>query len=300
MWHTIIRNQIEPLPNSGTRNRRAELFLIIFAFLNSLLLLILPFSYLGWFPGLACIVPGDQLIYIQRNNPTIFVFEPSEFDDSGRRNLGGVMKKWMLGACMLFLAAAAAAQNGALVPADTILTVQLETTLATFSSRSGDPFQAKLAQDIVINGKTMLPAGAMIEGRVTKVAEPRRISGKPTIGILPEALILPGGERLYLDATLIDTNLPGTEVNNEGEFKGSGHDKRDKLEVGGGTAGGMLIGGLVGGPVGVLVGGMIGAGSTGAHWLSRHRSAVLPAGTELTIELKRPLTTAPAVASAGQ
>ena len=73
--------------------------------------------------------------------------------------------------------------------------VKLETTLATFSNKAGDPFQARLTQAVVLNGKTVIPAGAMVEGRVTKVAEPRRISGKPTIGILPEALILPTGER---------------------------------------------------------------------------------------------------------
>jgi hypothetical protein len=110
-----------------------------------------------------------------------------------------------------------------------------------------------------------------------------------------------GGERLPLDATLIDTNAGrDTDVNQEGEFKGPGHDRRDKIEAGGGTAGGMLIGGLVGGPVGVVVGGVIGAGSTGAHWLSQHRSATLPAGTTLTIELNRPLAMTPVVVSAGQ
>src|SRR6202035_3692559 len=139
------------------------------------------------------------------------------------------------------------------------------------------------------------------EGRVTKVAEPRRISGKPTIGILPEALILPTGERFFLDATLVDTSIgEGTDVNQEGEFKGSGHDRRDQLETGGGTAGGMLVGGLIGGPPGILIGGVVGAGSTGAHWLSKHRSATLPAGTTLTIELHRPLAMTPGVACSGQ
>lgn len=209
------------------------------------------------------------------------------------------MKKWMVPPCMVLLAALAGAQS-APVPAGTALMVKLETTLATFSNKAGDPFQGQLTKDVMIGGKTVIPAGAMVEGRVTKVAEPRRISGRPTIGILPEAVILPGGERLYLDATLVDTNIPGTDVNNEGEFKGPGHDRRDKLEAGGGAAGGMLIGGLVGGPMGVLVGGAIGAGSAGTHWLVEHHSAVLPAGTELTIELRRPITMAPAVANAGQ
>jgi hypothetical protein len=208
------------------------------------------------------------------------------------------MKNFALLASGLLLASMATAQTnapaaepaGAPVPAGTVLMVRLETTLATFSNRPGDPFRGSINQPVVVHGQTLIPAGAEVEGRVTKVSEPRRISGRPTIGILPEAVIFPNGQRYYLDATLTDTNIPGTDVNGEGQFKGSGHDRRDTVETGGGVAGGMLIGGLVGGPPGILVGGLIGAGSGSGFWLSKHRSAILPAGTELTLELNRPMT----------
>ncbi len=211
------------------------------------------------------------------------------------------MKKWMILPCTLLLAAIAAAQSVSPVPAGTALMVKLETTLATFSNRPGDPFRGSVTQAVMLNGNMIIPAGAIVEGRVTKISEPRRIAGKPTIGILPEALILPSGERLFLDARLVDTNLgSGTDINQEGQFKGSGRDRRDQLETGGGAAGGMLIGGLAGGPAGVLVGGLIGAGATGVHWLAKHRSATLPAGTVLTLELNRPLQMTSSVASAAQ
>jgi hypothetical protein len=216
------------------------------------------------------------------------------------------MKKWTVLSCSLLVAGScmstiAAAQTISPVPAGTALMVKLDTTLATFSNKAGDPFQARLAEPVMISGRVVIPAGAMVEGRVTRVSEPRRISGKPTIGIMPEALVLPNGERFFLDATLVDTNAGrDTDVNQEGEFKGSGHDRRDQWETGGGTAGGMLIGGLIGGPPGVLIGGVVGAGSTGVHWLTKHHSAVLPAGTGLTLELNRPLAMTPVVASAGQ
>jgi len=201
------------------------------------------------------------------------------------------MKKLAILSSLLLLAATMAAQSGAPVPAGTVLMVRLETTLATFSNRPGDPFRGSINQPVIVHGQTLIPAGTVVEGRVTKVSEPRRISGRPTIGILPEAVIFPNGQRYYLDATLTDTNIPGSDVNDEGQFKGSGHDRRDTLETGGGVAGGMLIGGLVGGPPGILVGGLIGAGSGTGFWLAQHRSAILPAGTELTLELNRPLAT---------
>src|SRR6478609_4554981 len=99
-----------------------------------------------------------------------------------------LMKKWLVVPCIL-LGTALAAQNSAPVPSGTVLMVRLDTPLATFSNRVRDPFRRSITQPIVVDGKTVLPAGTAVEGRVTKVVEPRRISGKPTIGILPEAVI---------------------------------------------------------------------------------------------------------------
>ncbi len=210
------------------------------------------------------------------------------------------MKRWMLLPCTFFaalLATTLAAQTSP-VPAGTVMMVRLDTTLATFSNKAGDPFHGSVTQPVMVNGQTVIPAGATVEGRITKVSEPRRFSGKPTIGILPEAVVLPTGERFFLDATLTDTNIRGTDVNSEGQFKGSGHDRRDTIEQGGGTAAGMLVGGLIGGPPGILIGGIVGGSGTTAHWLSKQRSATLPAGTELTLELNRPLSTMPAATPA--
>src|ERR1700736_5963121 len=187
------------------------------------------------------------------------------------------MKKTLSLTSLILIASFAGAQTA--LPTGTAVKMKLETTLATFSSKAGDPFSARVTAPVVIDGKTVIPIGATVEGRVTKANEPRRIAGKPTIAIFPEHLILPNGDRFMLNASLIDTNRRhGTDVNTEGQFKGAGHDGKDLTEIGMGTGGGLLIGGAVGATV------------TVAHWLGKHRSAMLPAGTELVMELNRPMT----------
>jgi hypothetical protein len=209
------------------------------------------------------------------------------------------MKKLFVMLCAVALVTAAAAQTNLSLPAGTAVKVKLENTLATFSNKNGDPFSGRVTEAVVRDGKTVIPIGATVQGRVTKINEPRRIAGKPTIGIFPETVVLPNGERYMLNAVMVDTSLRhGTDVNDEGQFKGAGHDGKDLTEIGFGTGGGMLVGGLIGGGKGTLIGGTIGSTATVAHWLGKRRSAVLPAGTELVMELSRPM--ALTVASGGQ
>jgi hypothetical protein len=200
------------------------------------------------------------------------------------------MKRLTVLGSSILLAASAFAQANLSLPTGTALKVKLETTLSTFSSKTGDTFSARVTEAVTLDGKIVIPVGATVQGRVSKVSEPRRIAGRPTIGISPEFVTLPSGERYSLDATLVDTDRGrGTDVNDEGQFKGSGHEGRDKTEIALGTGGGMLAGGLIGGAPGVVIGGAVGAGATTAHWLSKRNSAMLPKGTLLVMELNRPL-----------
>jgi len=201
---------------------------------------------------------------------------------------------------VVLLAVSATAQTNISLPAGTAVKVKLETALTTFSSKTGDPFSGRVTEAVMLDGKSVIPVGATVQGRVTKASEPRRIAGKPTIAIFPETVVLPSGERYMLNATLVDTSVHnGTDVNDEGQFKGKGRDGKDMIEIGMGTGGGMLVGGLIGGGKGVLIGGAVGATATVAHWLSKKNSAMLPAGTELVMELSRPLEMT-AAATGGQ
>jgi hypothetical protein len=202
---------------------------------------------------------------------------------------GGNMKKPTILVCTLLIVSLAAAEDVTL-PQGTSLKVKLENTITTSTNQAGDPFTGRVTQAVEFGGKTVIPLGTEVQGRLTKVNDPRRIQGKPTIGIFPEALIMPNGDRVTLNAALVSTNLHnGTSVNSEGQFKGKGHDAGDMAEIGVGTGVGLLSGGLFGGGKGMLIGGAIGATATVAHWLSKHNTTVLPSGTELFMELSRPL-----------
>lgn len=205
------------------------------------------------------------------------------------------MKKLAVGFVVLIIAAVAWAEGGVSLPAGTALKVKLETTLTTSTNKNGDQFSGRITEAVVVDGKTVVPIGATVEGRLTRVAAPRRISGKPTIGILPESLVMPNGERMVLNANLVQTDRGGnTSVNNEGQYKGEGHTGTDEVMVAAGTGTGMLAGGLIGGGKGVIIGGVVGAAATVGHWLGKRNSAFLPAGTELVMELDRPLEISPA------
>lgn len=190
----------------------------------------------------------------------------------------------------LLLSAGAFAQNNISLPAGTSMKVKLDTTIATSSNKTGDPFSGRVTEAVLLDGKTVIPIGATVEGRVTQINEARRITGKPTIGIFPESLVMPNGDKFILNAMLVDTDVRhGTNVNNEGQFKGKGHDGKDLTQIGMATGGGMLAGGLISGANGMVIGGAIGATATVTHWLIKKRSTELPAGTELVMELSRPL-----------
>ena len=192
---------------------------------------------------------------------------------------------------------AAAAQTNLSLPAGTAVRIKLENTLATFSSKQGDTFSGRVTEAVALAGKTVIPVGATVQGTIGRVAEPRRVQGRPSIALYPHTVILPDGTRYNLNATVVDTSLRnGTDVNEEGTFKGQARDRGDNVELAAGAAGGGVIGALAGGGKGFLVGAAIGAGATTIHWLTKHHSAVLPAGTELVMELSRPMVMSSAAA----
>lgn len=177
------------------------------------------------------------------------------------------------------------------LPVGTPMYMTLETALTTGRNLAGDRFTARISRPVSRDSQTYLPEGALVEGVVVRVSEPRRIMGKPSILLRPESVTLPSGERRPLHAVVVDTNLYplGVVVDDEGAIHGVGRGSEDWKHTGVGAGGGAAIGAIAGGGVGALAGAAIGTAASTVHWLAKRRSAELPAGTEILVELSRPL-----------
>jgi hypothetical protein len=163
------------------------------------------------------------------------------------------------------------------LPEGTPVYMKLETPLSTRTNKAGDRFAGRVTQPVMLNQKTIIPVGAGLEGTVVRADQERRIHGTPAIDLRPETVTMPDGTRYTIVATIVDTNNPKeASVDDEGRIHGRGRDGSDWKETGIAT----------------------GATASVVRWLAKTRDANLPAGTEIVMELSRPMQLSPS--SAGQ
>jgi hypothetical protein len=157
---------------------------------------------------------------------------------------------------------------GITVPSGTAIAVALNTPISTETAKVGDVWTGVVKANIVVDEKTVIPAGSTVSGTVTAV--------KPAAK----------GDRALLDLAI--TSL-GVEGNNYAASAGTeevvaGSTRARNLgAIAAGTGAGALVGGAVGGKKGAIIGGLIGAaGSGGAVAASKGYQVVLKEGTEMT------------------
>ena len=190
------------------------------------------------------------------------------------------------------LAATTAPANNLALPMGTAIKMKLETILSTVANKPGDPFAGRVTEDVSMNNVVVIPVGSSIQGHLTHVRSTRRYKGLPSLDLHPETVTTPAGQVYTLNAVIVDTDkASGTKVNDEGTIKGEGMDKRDKIELAGGAAGGAILGGLMAQSAkGTLIGATVGGTAAVVYWLSKHKSATLQPGTEIVMELNRPMS----------
>lgn len=163
------------------------------------------------------------------------------------------------------------------LPDRTAIHVQLDQTLASDQNRSGDHFDARVAEPIVLDGKTVVPEGARVTGRVVDARKAGRLKGVA---------------RLQLALASVEVNGQTYDLQTSTSYRrGANHNRRNLGFIGGGAGGGMLIGAIAGGGKGALIGGPVGAGvGVAAAYFTADKNIRLPVETRLTFELAQPVS----------
>lgn len=163
------------------------------------------------------------------------------------------------------------------LPTGTPLALRLDSALASDQSAVEDPVRASLRRDVVIDERTVLPAGTDVRGVVTSVARSAKVKGRASLAFRFTSLSL-DDETYEIRTSRVARQAEGTK-------------RKDAAKVGIGAGAGAIIGGIVGGGRGAAVGTAVGAGTgTGVVLATRGEEVHLAAGTPVTVTLTEPLT----------
>lgn len=162
------------------------------------------------------------------------------------------------------------------IPEGTSISVRLLETLSSKTNRVGDQFSASVEEPIFVDGKEIVPRGAMAYGVVTSAKESGRIKGRSYISLRLRSIDLKNGNRLE------------TATNSVSRL-GANNKARNWALMGGGAGIGAGIGALAGGGKGVAIGGPVGFGAgLATKALIRGHEVTIPSETLLRFRLEEP------------
>jgi hypothetical protein len=162
-----------------------------------------------------------------------------------------------------------AASTPLVVPAGTQLAVALVTPLNSKTAKVGDPVQAQLQSDVMVDGRRAVAAGATVNGAVTQVVSgSRKIGGTPSLGVTFDSLILGSGASVPISGQLVQ--------------QGKSETGRDTAKIVGGAAAGAILGHQIDDDKGSVIGGLLGGAAGTAAAQKTGGEVDLPAGTVAT------------------
>jgi type IV secretory pathway VirB10-like protein len=162
------------------------------------------------------------------------------------------------------------------VPANTQLTLRLETAVTSHSSTPGDRVTARVERAVSDDGNIVLPGGTVLHGRVTEADGAGRVKGRARVAVSFDRIVVRG--RSYpIEATIISAIADDSH-------------SRDAKVIGGSAVAGAIIGALKGGKSGAAKGAVIGAGAgTGAVLVTKGREVEMTAGSRWTVRTRNAL-----------
>lgn len=163
------------------------------------------------------------------------------------------------------------------VPAGTQIAIVLDQSISSAQARSGDPFEASTSAPVVVDGKTVIPKGARVQGIIVEARSSGRLKGVARLRLALNSVEVAGK-----DYDLQTTSLTRT---------GQNHNKRNWVLIGGGTGVGTAIGAIAGGGKGAAIGAAVGAGAgTATAAATGKKEITIPAESHLSFKLSQPVS----------
>jgi hypothetical protein len=160
------------------------------------------------------------------------------------------------------------------IPAGTKLSVTLSTSLDSGKNKAGDVFTGNLSNDIMVDGKAVLPKGTAVEGKVVAAEGSGRVSGRASMS-------------LTLTSATVDGKAVALNTKNH-SAEAEGTKGRDAAVIGGGAGVGAAIGAIAGGGKGAAIGAAVGGGGgTAAVLATKGKEVKYPAETKLEFTLEQ-------------
>jgi hypothetical protein len=162
------------------------------------------------------------------------------------------------------------------IPSGTSVVASLGTRLTTDTNHTGDVFLATTIDPIVVDGKTVVPAGARIHGVLRDVVASGRTNGRAQMTLAFEQIEDSGGKAYDISAQPL-TLQAASETSN------------DVAKIAAGGALGAIIGGIAGGGKGAVIGAGAGAGAGTVLMLATKGDEVeLDQGQRLNVHMTSP------------
>jgi hypothetical protein len=169
------------------------------------------------------------------------------------------------------------------VPSGTTIAITLDETLSTDKNTAGDGFTATLTDPILdSDGSVLIPSGATVRGRVTRVDKSDRVGETGVLNVAFESISF-GGKSYPLEGTVVSAEPQRKTRQTTGQQAG---------KVAAGAAAGAIIGRVLGKDTkSTLKGAVVGAAAgTAIAMGTADVDVVLPAGSTMRVRIDGPIT----------
>jgi hypothetical protein len=165
----------------------------------------------------------------------------------------------------------------ATLPAGTKIAIVTSSALSTKTNKSGEVFQASLAQDIVAGDWVIAKKGAPVSGVIVNSDPGGKVKGVASISLQLKKITLDDAQAIPISTSTYSVNAKPSK-------------KKDAAKVGIGAGVGAAIGAIAGGGKGAAIGAGVGGGAgTGAVLMTRGEPATIRSEALITFKLTVPV-----------